>query len=140
MANSGQFRTGQSGNPSGKAKGSRHRASLAVEALLDGEAEALTRRAIEMALDGDGPAMRLCLDRLCPPRKDRTITFTLPEITVPADLTKATAALLKGVADGEITPGEAGELSRLLDAHVRAIEVTDLAARIAALEGVEGKQ
>ena len=138
MAHRGQFRAGQSGNPSGKAKGTRHRASLAVEALLDGEAEALTRRAIEMALDGDGPAMRLCLDRLCPPRKDRTIAFTLPEITGPADLTKATAALLKGVADGELTPGEAAELSRLVDAHTKAIETADFAARLAALEQAAG--
>lgn len=140
MANRGQFRVGQSGNPAGKAKGARNRTTLAVEALLDGEAEALTRRAIEMALDGDGPAMRLCLDRICPPRKDRTITFTLPEITAPADLTKATAALLKGVAEGEITPGEAAELSRLVDVHLKAIAVADLAARVEAIEGAkEGK-
>src|SRR4029077_7685570 len=40
---------GQSGNPSGRPKGSRNRTTLAAEALLDGEAEQLTRKAIELA-------------------------------------------------------------------------------------------
>ncbi|QEE37609.1 MULTISPECIES: DUF5681 domain-containing protein [unclassified Methylobacterium] len=133
-----QFGAGRSGNPAGRPKGARNRATQAVEALLDGEAEALTRKAIEMALSGDGPAMRLCLDRLCPPRKDKTITFTLPEIETAADLTKATKALLHGVADGEITPSEAAELSKLVDAHTKAIEAVDLATRLSALEHAAG--
>ena len=133
-----QFGAGRSGNPAGRPKGARNRATQAVEALLDGEAEALTRKAIEMALDGDGPALRLCLDRLCPPRKDKTITFTLPEIETAADLTKATKALLQGVADGEITPSEAAELSKLVDAHTKAIEAVDLATRLSALEQAAG--
>jgi hypothetical protein len=57
------FKKGRSGNPAGKPKGARHRATVAAEALLDGEAEGLTRKAIEMALAGDGTALRLCLDR-----------------------------------------------------------------------------
>ncbi len=39
--------------------GARHKATVAAEALLDGEAEALTRKAVEMALAGDGTALRL---------------------------------------------------------------------------------
>ncbi len=132
------FQQGQSGNPNGRPRGSRNRSTQALEAILDGEAEALTRRAIEMALEGDGPAMRMCLDRLMPVRKDRLITFTLPEIETAADLTKATRALLQGVADGEITPGEAAELSKLVDAHVKAIEAVDFATRLAALEQASG--
>ena len=78
MANEAtQFEPGRSGNPGGRPRGSRNRSTQALEAILDGEAEALTRRAIEMALEGDGPAMRMCLDRLMPVRKDRPITFTL---------------------------------------------------------------
>ena len=49
---------GQSGNPAGKPKGARHRATLAAETLLDGEAEALTRKAIALALAGDPIALR----------------------------------------------------------------------------------
>jgi Family of unknown function (DUF5681) len=63
------FEPGRSGNPAGKARGTRNKVTLAIEALLDGEAEALTRKAIEIAKGGDLAALRLCLDRLAPPRK-----------------------------------------------------------------------
>lgn len=129
-----QFAPGQSGNPSGRPKGSRNRSTKALEAIFEGEAEALTRKAIEMALEGDTVALRMCMDRLMPVRKDRPITFTLPEIETAADLTKATKALMQGVADGEITPSEAAELSKLVDAHVKAVEVQDVATRLATLE------
>src|SRR5215475_9848913 len=66
-----RFRPGVSGNPAGRPKGARNKSTLAAEALLDGEAEALTRKAVEMALGGDTVALRLCLERLVPPRKDR---------------------------------------------------------------------
>ncbi|MGE8128951.1 DUF5681 domain-containing protein [Methylobacterium sp. NPDC080182] len=135
MANEAtQFEPGRSGNPGGRPKGSRNRSTKALEAIFEGEAEALTRKAIEMALEGDTVALRMCMDRLMPVRKDRPITFTLPEIETAADLTKATRALMQGVADGEITPSEAAELSKLVDAHVKAVEVRDVAARLAALE------
>lgn len=62
-----RFRKGQSGNPSGRPRGARNKTTRAVEALLDGEAEALTRKAIERALEGDTTALCLCLDRLLPP-------------------------------------------------------------------------
>ena len=57
---------GESGNPRGKRQGARHRTTLAAEALLDGEAKALTRKAIELALAGETVALRLCLDRILP--------------------------------------------------------------------------
>ncbi len=128
------FRKGQSGNPDGKPKGTRNRATLAAEALLDGEAEALTRRAVEAALGGDMVAMRLCLERICPPRRDRPISFRLPRMEGAADAAKAIAAITKGVASGEVTPCEAAELSKLIDAYTRALEATDFEARLTALE------
>ena len=132
------FGQGESGNPAGRPKGARSRATQALERILDGDAEDILRKAVEMAKAGDATAIRLCLDRMMPARKDRTISFELPPIETPADLTKATHALLRGVADGEITPSEAAELSKLVDAHVKAIEAVDLAARLTALEQAAG--
>jgi hypothetical protein len=60
------FVKGQVPNPNGRPVGSRHKTTLAIEALLEGEAEGLTRKAIEMALSGDMIALRLCLDRIAP--------------------------------------------------------------------------
>src|SRR5882724_7958032 len=72
------FRRGESGNPAGRPIGARHKATVAAEALLDGEAERLTRKVLEMALAGDIVAMLLCLERILPPRRERSVRFKLP--------------------------------------------------------------
>lgn len=128
------FARGQSGNPAGKPVGARHATTRAVEALLEGEAEALTRKAVEMALGGDGPALRLCLDRIAPPRKDSPVSFALPPIVTAGDTVQASASLLAAVAGGEVTPDEAGRVMALLTAHKALVETGDLEARITALE------
>jgi hypothetical protein len=60
------FERGRSGNPSGRPKGHRNKATMAIEELLDGEAEGLARKVIDKALEGDMAALRLCLERLLP--------------------------------------------------------------------------
>lgn len=134
QANRPRFPKGQSGNPKGRPQGSRNKVSLAIDALLDGDAEKITRKAIEMALAGDTVALRLCLDRLAPARKDRPVLFRLPPIATTADVVKASAALLEAVAAGELTPSEAAELGKLVEAHVRAVEVVEIQERLARLE------
>lgn len=123
----------QPGNP-GRPKGARNKVTRAAEALLDGEAEALTRKAIELALEGDTIALRLCLERILPPRKERPVTVELPRVENPSDALAASAALLAAVANGVLAPGEAHEIARLLAIHLEAVEMHELAARITALE------
>jgi hypothetical protein len=118
--------------------GSRNKARLALEALLDGEAETLTRKAIQMALDGDMAALRICMDRLLPPRKDRPVMFTLPKLEVPGDAVKAIAALVEAVAVGELTPSEAGELGKLVDWFTRAVDLHQIQQRLDRLEAAHG--
>ena len=118
----------------GSKKGSRHKTTIAIEALLEGEHEALTRAAIEKALEGDTTAMRLCLDRLAPPRKDVPVSFELPPIKSAEDAVVASSALLAAVASGEVTPDEAGRVMALLTSHKNLVETGDLESRIAALE------
>ena len=129
-----RFQKGQSGNPNGRPKGSRNAATLAVEAMLGGQAAALTQKAIEMALAGDQVALRLCLERIYPARKDRPVTFPLPPITSPRDAADVMAAVAKAVASGHITPGEAVELSRIIDSYVRAYQTAELDERVARVE------
>ena len=129
-----RFKPGKSGNPAGKPKGSRNAATRAMEALLDGESEALTRKAIELAKDGDMQALRLCLDRILPPRKDRPLTFALPAIAGTNDAAAAMSSILAAVSSGDATPGEAAEVSKLIDSYVRAVEATELHERITRLE------
>ena len=87
-----------------------------------------------MALQGDGPALRLCLDRVAPPRRDAPISFDLPAVKSASDAVAASSALLDAVATGEVTPDEAGRVMALLTAHKALVETGDLEARIASLE------
>lgn len=130
----GQFAPGVSGNPAGKPRGARHKTTLAIEALLEGEHEKLTRKAIEKALEGDTTALRLCLDRIAPPRRDCPIAFELPRIAKAEDAVAASSALLAAVGAGEVTPDEAGRVMSLLTAHKTLVETCELETRIAALE------
>jgi hypothetical protein len=121
------------GNP-GKPKGARRRLTLLLEAILEGQAESLTRQVVKLAEQGDMAALRLCLQRLVPSRRDLPVAFDLPEITTIADAERASSAVLAAVAEGELTPGEAESVMRLLVAHRGIVESGDIERRLAALE------
>jgi hypothetical protein len=133
-----RFKPGQSGNPSGRPKGSRHRTTLAIEKLLDGEGEEITRKAIELAKGGDMAAIRICLDRLAPPRKDRHIEFTLPKMEKASDAAKASAAIVEAASSGELTPSEASEIMKIVESYARALQASDFEARLERLENQKG--
>jgi len=118
----------------GKTQGSRHHVTRAVEALLEGQHEALTRKAIEKALSGDSVALRLCLDRLAPPRKDAPIAMKLPKVESLDDAVQASSAVLIAVAAGEVTPDEGARIMALLTAHRAIMETAELERRITQLE------
>jgi hypothetical protein len=128
------FQKGRSGNPSGRPLGARNAATLLAEQLLDGETEALIRKVVQKAKQGNVPALRICLDRILPPRWERPVRFALPELRSVSDATKAIAAVTLAVAKGEVGPTEAAELSKLIESYVRAVEATELEQRLLALE------
>jgi hypothetical protein len=130
----GRFRKGVSGNPAGRPLGARNATTMAAEALLEGEAERLTRKCIELALSGDTTALRLCLERIYPARKDRPVTFALPPITSPRDAADIAAAVAQAVAAGHITPSEAAEIGKVIDVYVRAYQTAELNDRGTRLE------
>lgn len=121
------------GNP-GKPKGTRHKATRVALALLDGEAEALTRKAVTLALEGDTTALRLCLERIAPPRRDVPVTFNLPRMETAHDAAKAAGGVLEAVALGELTPTEGAHVMALVETFRRTLETTELEARVTALE------
>jgi hypothetical protein len=114
--------------------GTRHKATRMAEELLDGDADKLTRKAIEMAMAGDTTAIRLCLERILPPRKDRPISFELPKIETTGDCTGALTSLLTAVAAGDVTLEEGNVVASLIEKHVRIRETSDFEARLKALE------
>lgn len=128
------FKPGQSGNPAGKKPGTRHKATRLAESLLDSQVKELVEKCVEMALGGDGQAMKVCMDRLLPPRKDRPIKIDLPEIKTTADIVAATGLIADSVAQGGLTPVEAQLLTSVVEAHRKNLETADLEQRLQKLE------
>ena len=108
-------------------------------ASLDDDAATITSKAIELAKDGDLTALRLCLERIIPPRKDRPVNFDMPEIKTPADALVATTAIIRAVSEINLTPSEAAELSKVVENFTRVAEAADLAERIKRLEQMADK-
>lgn len=130
----GRFEKGRSGNPAGRPSGARNKATLAVEALLEGEAEKLSRKAVELALDGNTMALRLCLDRIAPLRRGSAIRLDIGPVKTLADLGEAQSAILSAMAAGDLTVEEAADAGRVIEAVGSAYERRELEGRIAALE------
>ncbi|MGE0651668.1 MAG: DUF5681 domain-containing protein [Alphaproteobacteria bacterium] len=128
------FQKGKSGNPAGKPKGARHRATLLAEKLMADDAEEVVCAVVAAAKAGDMTAAKLVLDRIAPPRKGRAVEFELPPVRTAADVCDAQAALVGAVAAGHLSPEEAASIATLLDASRKAIELSDLEQRLALLE------
>ena len=126
----GQFSTGNTGRP----KGSRNKATIAIESLLQGQAEALTQTAITKALGGDSLALRLCMERIAPAPKDQPASFNLPKMNNALDASEAAGSVLTAVSEGELTPIEATRVIGLIDSYRRTLELTEIEQRLQALE------
>jgi hypothetical protein len=94
----------------------------------------LSRKLIEAALAGDMTAIKLVLERAAPPRRGRPISVDLPELSGANDVAQIMRCLVVATLQGELTPSEAESVAGLLEGYRRAIESTDLIARIEALE------
>lgn len=126
----GTFAAGNSGRP----KGTKNKKTLAIEALLEGQSEALTQTAITKALEGDSTALRLCMDRIAPVPKDVVVSFAMPRMRDALDAAQAAASILNAVSEGELTPIEATRVMGLIDSYRSVLELTDIENRLKALE------
>jgi|SRR5208337_107310 len=127
------FKKGRSGNPKGRPKGSRNKTTLIAQALLHGQAEALVKKAVQLALEGDLTCLRICLERLVPLKKDALIEIDLPDISAVADIPKLFAVLTAKLREG-ITPSEARTVMDLAQGVRKVLEVAELEQRIGVLE------
>ena len=118
----------------GKTKGTRNKKTLAIESLLEGQAEALTQTAISKALEGDGLALRLCMERIAPAPKDNSVSFPLLEMKDAMDASKAASSILTAVSEVELSPIEGIRVMGLIDSYRRTLELTEIEERLQALE------
>ncbi len=130
----GQFQKGRSGNPKGKAKGTKNRATLAAEQLLQNDLDNICRKLIEEALTGNMQAVKLVLDRVLPSKRDRSIDVKLPKLQTADDAVNAMSMIINAIGSGNITPAEGEAMSRVVDAFVKVMQAQDIEKRVSVLE------
>jgi hypothetical protein len=133
-ANPGQFKKGQSGNPAGRPRGARNRATLMIAVLLDEEGPRLMREAIDRALDGDSLLLRCCVTRMVPVPRGRPVELDLAEGSAAGDVLASLTATVRAMAEGTISPLEAADVAEVLEGQRRAVETGDLERRLTRLE------
>ena len=135
----GKFASGNKIGAAGRPRGSKNKTTRAVEILLDGEGENITRKCVEMAISGDSVALRLCMERLLAPSKDRPVSIDLPRLTRAEHLPEAAAKIIEAVSQGEIDPATANRIMQLVEVSRRTIETEDLEKRLEKLEMDRGQ-
>ena len=129
------FQAGKSGNPKGRPRGSLNKATILCQDIFADAAADIAEKAVNLALEGDTSMLKLLLDKTVPVRKDAPVNLALPEINTLSDLPKITEAITKAVSKGKITPVEAHGLTKIIEAHVKALEIVEIDARLRVLEG-----
>lgn len=128
-----KFAKGHSGGP-GRPRGSRNAGNRLLDRLAADGAEAVVKKMIETALEGDVRAAEVLLKRAWTQPRGRAVEIELPPVKAAADLVPAHAAVVAAVGAGTLTPEEGSALSSILEAQRRAIEVVALEERVRALE------
>jgi hypothetical protein len=119
------------GNP-GRRPGSRNRVTVIASALLEGEAEELLRKAIELAKGGDAVMLKFLLERILP--RDRLIKVDLGRMNFADDAVEAMSTIMDAVSEGKVSPGEALALATLVKFYTAAIDLADVVKRLDVLE------
>jgi hypothetical protein len=110
---------GQSGNPAGRPSRARQ-AAVVAEALIGRKTVPLTNKLIELALSGDRVALRLCLDRIAPARREPPVDLEFPKIESRADLKAALTTIAEAAASGSLTTSQCQTLTRMFGLQWRA--------------------
>jgi hypothetical protein len=127
-----KFQKGQSGNPSGRARGSRNEKTIRMQEMLDREAKKLIRKAVVLAEAGSVGALRLCLDRILPVRKGGPLVCETPPITKAADAVRAVASITSAATAGDMSAD--AKLAKVISVYVNTLEAHDFDERLTRLE------
>lgn len=118
----------------GRPRGSRNRATLMAQELLDNHAEPLIRKCLVSALQGDSKAMQLCLERILPARRELPLKIGKLPLGTAAELSRASEAITQKVATGQLTPSQGQAMAELIERRRKVIETENIDRRLQALE------
>ena len=127
----GRFAKGASGNPRGRhPKGFASIEKLRI-ALAD-ELPAILRSVVRRALDGDIGAAKLILERVLPALKPIEAPVAIQAIN--GTLTEQGEAVLRAMASGVLSPGQAAQILGAIGTQAKLIEIDELEKRLVKLE------
>jgi len=127
------FKSGKSGNPLGRPVGAKDRRT-ALRELLNPHAPALVNKAVDMALEGDVAALRMCLDRCIAPLRSTTQNI---DLNIEGELYQRGEVTLKEIYAGNIDPITGSNLLDALAAQAKLIELSEFEERLRKLEEKE---
>lgn len=130
----GKFKKGKSGNPLGRPRGARNKATALAEKLFESDVEAICRQAIEQAKKGNVQAIKIILDRILPTRKEPSIIIDLPIVNTAKDILQAVNQVSTAICQGKISPTEGELLTRIIDRQAKAVELNEFEQRLKKLE------
>src|SRR5690349_13946109 len=117
-----RFQPGQSGNPAGRPPGALNKKTIALDEAFAENAQEILAEVVARAKDGDKTAMKLCMDRMLAPRRDRPVANELPVIKTPEDAELALSVVTDELAAGNLTISEASALITLIERMLRLAE------------------
>lgn len=130
----GKFIKGRSGNPLGRPRGVRNRATVLAEKLFEDDIEEICKQAIDQAKKGNIHAIKLILDRILPIKKEASIFIDLPNVNNAQDILEAVNRVMGAVCKGKASPSEGELLTKIIDRQAKAIELNDFELRLRSLE------
>lgn len=134
MQTSNRFQKGQSGNPKGKIKGTKNKATNFIESLMQSELNNIGQKLIELAMAGNLQAIKLVLDRIIPPKTSRSIEIEMPKIVNTTDALQAISTVIHAVGQGELTPSEGEAMTKIIQSFTQALQSYEFDQRLSRLE------
>ena len=134
------FQPGQSGNPAGRAAGSRNEKTLAAEAALFAHAQELVENMVERAKRGEPTAMRLAMDRILPTGRGRPLPIELPPVRSTEDAQVAAGVIMDALKQGALSAREAVDLINVVGALTRLNGAIALIKKLARTEVARAAQ
>lgn len=126
-----KFKKGQSGNPTGRKRGSVNKRTKLAK-LLEPHAENLINKTVELALGGDVNALRLCIERLIPKATNQNINLDFQNIDLesPDSLSTTGRKIITAITTGDIAPNEGKEMMGILESQRKLIEHVDISRKL----------
>jgi len=122
------FKPGNAGRPKG-AKGKKRQ-------MLESHSDKILKTLIDLAVEGDPTALRLCVDRLLPRLRAEAAPINVEAAS--SKIVDIGESIVNAALSGKISPDSARDILSALSDVAKLREVTELEERVEVLEKLKG--